>query len=78
MIQKSTRKDIIMKMDLNLIIMKIKVDSRRDTSMSIKKDTKTSTAKTLITNMRKSMKRKKERRVDQSMVSVRIKFNSLK
>ena len=73
MTQRSTKKDTIMKMDSRLITTKIKVELRKAIMMSIKRDTKINMETISIIKMRKNMKRKLERRVDQSMVS--LKFN---
>ena len=73
MTQRSTKKDTIMKMDLRLITTKRKVELRKAIMMSIKRDTKINMETISIIKMRKNMKRKLERRVDQSMVS--LKFN---
>lgn len=58
-----------MKMDSRLIIIKRKVDLRKDIMMSTKRDIKISMETTSITNMRRNMKRKLAKKVDLSMVS---------
>jgi len=66
--QRSIKKDTTTKMGSRLITTKRKVELKMDIMMITQKDTKISMEAISTTRMRKNMKRKQEKRADQSMV----------